>query len=550
MFAERYTDGRKSLLSVFVPKTTNSRPFDKYFRLNSPAFRLKSSSSTGDGLLLSARPVSFSGEPICDWNPIVDSASRAPTPTNWVDRKFISFGPLPPVGSDAFVNIALKKCEQCSIRCNFASDALDREAKEIKTIDLTDLLRFFDSSQNARLCPSEVCSAICKMALANVCRQCLPIPEDCQPTCDPEWVHFGVIYQLLNRLQSLASGFHGITTSLLNCLLNQLLSPDDRERIQICQFTQNFLDLHDKDTPIVLDSIFNLTISSMCSPNFPCLVGSVLTLLPAVCRFTRPKTKWHAKVVGTFLWSVFTANSLPAYQSHLMTFMQSNLIGPREHFLMVDIMIRCWPSLSPLKQVAFLRFLGLLISSVEPKLPHARSAKLIKLIADGATSPSASVAQAALGLLIESGLDAFVSDHSRTLFPVLYPAFAEVAQSHWLGDVRESAKRALSFFSRMDPQMFREVARGEAAPDAVKPGSSAKVWTAICKQAGENDRTLNTRGKYSEILRTFAIAHVLPVTAVQPLGMVPGRRGSRDLHRVETPIEFGRRFSVGGYRRP
>jgi hypothetical protein len=547
MFTDRYADGRKSLLSIFVPKTANTRPFDKYFRLNQTTFRLKSSHSTGDGLLLSARPDTSSGNPICDWNPIADSPSRAPTPAFWVDRKFVNFGPLPPVTSDAFTTIALKKCAQCSIRCNFTSEALDREAKEIKTVDLLDLLRFFDSSQNARLCHPDLYAGICKMALANLYRQCPGLEDDAQSTCDPEWVHFNIIYQLLNRIQSLYSSFVGFTISVVNSLLNQLLSGDDRERIQICQFTQSYLDSHDKDASIVLDSIFNLTISSQTHPNFPCLVGSALSLLPSVCRFSRPKTKWHTKIVGAFLWSIFTANSLPVYQSALMAFMQSNLVGPREHFLMVDIMIRCWPSLVPLKQVAFFKFLGLLMPSVEPKLSHARSTQLVTIIAQGATSPSAAVAQGAVGLLIDSGLDTFVGDHSRRLFPVLYPAFAGAAQSHWSGDVRESAKRAIAFFSRVDPQLFREVSRGEMG-DAVKPGSTAKVWTAICKQAGDNDKAINTRGKYSEILRTFAMVSVLPVAA-PPIGGIPGRRGSRDVRRVETPLDHGRRFSVGGQKK-
>jgi hypothetical protein len=231
--------------------------------------------------------------------------------------------------------------------------------------------------------------------------------------------------------------------------------------------------------------------------------------------------------------------------------MQSTLIGAREHFLIVEILIKCWPSLSPLKQASFFKFLTFLISSVEPKLSHARSARLIKIIADGAISPNASVASAAISLLMDNGIDAFVADHSRTLFPVLYPAFAEASQAHWMAEVREAAKRALSFFSRMDPQMYREVSRSEPETDE-KPGAKAKAWSAICKQAGERDRTINTRGKVSEILRAFAMSKTAPASApAGPIVGMLGRKSARDPSKSDPAAELQQnRRGPAEFRRP
>jgi hypothetical protein len=219
--------------------------------------------------------------------------------------------------------------------------------------------------------------------------------------------------------------------------------------------------------------------------------------------------------------------------------MQSNLIGPREHFLIVDIILKCWPSMSPGKQVAFIKFLTLFIPTVEPKLSHARSTNLIKLIAESGSSPSAAVAQATVVMLVDSGLDAYIADHSRTFYPILYPVFMDASQTHWSNEVRDSAKRVLAFFSRIDPQTFREVSRSESG-NGPKAVSLAKTWTTVCKMAGDRDRTLNIRGKLSEILRAFAMGKILTA----PLPPAAPRKGSTEIIKPEPLAERARRLTL------
>jgi hypothetical protein len=552
---DRHAEDRQSSLSLFVPKALSGRPFDKFFKM-SPASRRPT--TTPPAVLRESRPSasrrSQSEDPICDWNPIIDADEPPPPPveSHWVDLTFTNFGPLPASNAPNFASMAIQKCGQCSFRCNFAFESADREAKEIKAADLADLLHVFDSPANGKQCSSTVYFAITRMILANITRKlpgadlkavCL---EDIQTIADPEWAHLSLVYQLLNRLHMTAPTFIGFSRGFVAAVMPELLSPDDRERSQVIQFLQCYIETHDREVITILDSLGHLVSTSRTSPLFPCLVGSVINLVPIICRFGRAKTRYHAKIVTIFIWSFFTSPSLSVFQQPLITFIQSNLVGPREHILIVEVIVKCWPVMLPQKQVSFLKFLGLLIASVEPKLSHTRSSKLFRLIGEAATSPSASVAQAALTLLNESGLDAFVADHSRLIFPILFPAFVESSISHWSFDVRDSAKRGLSFLSRMDPQMFREVSRKDS--DGPQAPSYVKSWTTICRQAAERDQTLNMRGKLSEILKTFAQAKVLLDPPTQPV-LVPTRRGSRQIARPDVVTEQHRRFSIGGFPR-
>jgi serine/threonine-protein phosphatase 2A regulatory subunit B' len=553
---DRHTEGRKSSLSVFVPKAPSGRPFDKFFKMSPPSFRPSTAppGAVRDSRQPATRPRSQSADPICDWNPAVNGDEPAPpvVVSHWVDLKFANYGPLPAVTASNFASLAIQKCDQCSIRCNFAYETADTEAKAIKTADLTDLVHIFDSPANGKQCPSKVYFAIARMILANITRR-LPGadlktlgPDDTQTIADPEWVHLSLVYQLLIRLHTTTPTFIGFSRAFVASIIPQLLSPDERERSQIIQFLQSYIDAHDREVLTILDSLGHLVSASKNSPLFPCLVGATLALIPIICRFSKAKARFHSKLVSGLIWAFFTSPFLSICQQPLISFIQSNLITPREHLLIVEVILKCWPVMLPHKQASFLKFLGLLLVSVEPKLSHARSAKLFRLIGDAAASPSAPVATAALNLLIDSGLDAFVADHSRLIFPILYPIFTETSNTHWSFEVRDSAKRALSFLSRMDPQMFREVARKDSDMEA--PASCVKSWSAVCRQAADNDPGFNVRVKLAEILKQFAQAKVLLPPPAQP-ALIPGRRGSRQIARPDVSVEHQRRFSIGGFPR-
>jgi hypothetical protein len=95
--------------------------------------------------------------------------------------------------------------------------------------------------------------------------------------------------------------------------------------------------------------------------------------------------------------------------------------------------------------------------------------------------------------------------------------------------------------------MFREIAKKE--PDTTKVAATAKTWQQLCRTAGERDRTLNTRARFTEILRIFEPAKAVPM-AVPPALPGSGRRLSKDITRPEvSPGEHPRRFSIGGGRR-
>jgi hypothetical protein len=310
------------------------------------------------------------------------------------------------------------------------------------------------------------------------------LTDEPQRVSDPEWLHISIIYQLLSRVHPVVMDHRG-SIVFVRSLIPQLASADERERLQLCDFFRLFMDAHERQCPALLVSLFAYLDGSRDLLNFPHFVVSFLSLLPLILHNSRAKANFQGQIPH-LIRVLLTAPTLPFFQTQFVGFVTSNLIGIREYLEIVATLTQCWPVIFPLKQVAFLKILGILLARVATRLTNNSQSglfqRVFRLIAQGSTSQSSIVAQCALSILLDSGLDMFVADHGRSLFPILYPAYMEASMSHWMPDVREAGKRALSFLSRIDPVMFKEAGTNCQPTNNV---SYRKTWAVISGLAAE-----------------------------------------------------------------
>jgi hypothetical protein len=409
----------------------------------------------------------------------------------WVDLKWPILPALPPPAAPQFPRIFMKKCDQCCIRCNFRIDAADEQAKAQKTTDLLDILRVCDTIGTVRRFPAVAIRSIAKLISSNLIREpsgvqtVVSLSDEPQNLIDPEWVHLGIIYQLLHRAYPAVLDAAASAIGFLCSLMPQLASPDERERAQLCEFYQVYLDAHERRCPHFLVSLISFLDASNGLRFFSHFAVSFLAILPSLLRNGKAKAVFQAHLQH-IIRVLLTAPTLPFFQSQLIGFITSNLIGVRESLEIVSTLPQCWPIIFPLKQVSFLKILGILLARVASRLTNDAQPglfrRVFRLIAEGCKSQSSAVAQAGLALLVDSSLDMFVADHSRSIFPILCPAYLEAANSHWTPEVREAGKRALQFLNKIDPAMYKEATSGQ--PRA-QPSRSA--WSAITAAATEND---------------------------------------------------------------
>jgi hypothetical protein len=345
------------------------------------------------------------------------------------------------------------------------------------------------------------------MASLNIIRKLPTIePElvathELQPMTDPEWEHLSLIYQLIIRLVTQFPSFPGFTVQFANSLIPQLLSPDTREQSQIIAFIELYLDSHDSDAPRIMGFLLNGVIHSQNLPNFPFLANATFSMLPFVSVIGDARSVLMAQLPN-FLRAVFAAPTLHLYQASLFAFLTSKLMETQVEPFIVDLMLSSWPVVLPIKQACYFRLLGALLRSSEGQFSRKRVVKLMKLIADGAGSTSTLAASAALAIFIDNALDSYVARHSRFIYPVLCPPFMEAAMVHWSPDVRELARRALSWLNKADPAMFQEMAKNPRK--TATTATAGRTWQTICKRAGLADPALLAGGKLTEIFTVFS----------------------------------------------
>jgi hypothetical protein len=427
---------------------------------------------------------------------------------HWVDLKWAVLPPIPPLTSPQFPRAFVKKCDHCCVRCNFRIEAADEQAKAQKTADLLDILRVCDTIGTVRRFPPAAIRSLTKCISSNLVREpsgvqtVVSLSDEPQNVIDPEWVHLAIVYQLLHRTYPAVLDAAPSAIGFLCLLLPQLASPDERERAQLCEFYQVYLDGHERRCPHFLVSLISFLDASNGLRFFSHFAVSFLSILPSLLRNGKAKTVFHAHLQH-IIRVLLTAPTLPFFQSQLIGFITSNWIGIREDLEIVATLPQCWPVIFPLKQVSFLKILGILLVRVASRLTNDAKPglfrRVFRLIAEGCTSQSSAVAQAALALLVDSSLDMFVADHSRSIFPILCPAYMEAASSHWTPEVREAGKRAMQFLSKIDPVMFKEASSGQP-----RLQSSRKSWATIAAAATERDSQIMADLKRSPLRKGVA----------------------------------------------
>lgn len=126
------------------------------------------------------------------------------------------------------------------------------------------------------------------------------------------------------------------------------------------------------------------------------------------------------------------------------------------------------------------------------------------VIAEAICSPCVKVGQAAISALTDSSIGLLVSENSRTIFPIVYPALCRANKEHWCLEMRQSAGLTLSHLVRVDSRMFTELATPDPVGKNKIDNPLRKNWASIVTLAMQNDKSVNMGLKIGEISKLFA----------------------------------------------
>jgi hypothetical protein len=163
--------------------------------------------------------------------------------------------------------------------------------------------------------------------------------------------------------------------------------------------------------------------------------------------------------------------------------------NPKFGVRFVDLATRHWPRTNARKQMYIISLLELVISHIPDVLEPMFLNSIFRILAD-CTFGSFYNANCVLSLWLKLDHADFLRQHSRKIFPVVYPAFASAADRHWNPEVRESAAAALKIMRAMDLETVEECALNN-----VKRASTERScgWLSIAREASLQHSEVNLR---------------------------------------------------------
>lgn len=499
MLAERYKANRNSSLSLVAPPCTARKFLTTFFRRHE---RPRTAEPA-------ARPNRQKGgsDPICDIG-IPETIVRESFHGKNLELRKLA--PLPPFTSERFASELIMKLKQCQTRCNFEYVDADREAKAQKTEDLNDIMQALSVPANVRKFTPGMVRSIIKMTTSNIVRpvirldQKLIVMDELTPILDPVMEHLLIIYQILNRMLHCLPGNSAFNFRLLRRIIMQSFSPDEREREQIVLFAVEFAKVNTDKMKQFFTILTDVLQMEQGTVNWAFAGLCVLAILQKLIAEWGAIPKVAMQFFATTILPMFARPNFVFYKG-LMTAVVTEFVNKAKQApVVVNCMLRYWPQTRNAKNAAFLRMMTVVISRMYQKEAAPLIVPMFRKFADGTLSPSEKVAEAAIQNFSDPMLKQFLLENARPVFEIMVPVLKMTAETHWSMKIRELAKTALAYMSRLSTRTYKDV----VSLDGAVPGKPNEIirhqWANVIRQAGQYDPSINMGKKLSEVARVFS----------------------------------------------
>jgi serine/threonine-protein phosphatase 2A regulatory subunit B' len=446
--------------------------------------------------------------PLADPEVMASRIYLARGPCRGGDLVFAQLPPLPLLTLPAFSDAFHTKLKQCSIRCRWQHPSADLHAKEIKTNDLLEILKICEIPNSFRRLSQASWTGLLDMIVANIYRHVLPLTPTLQmseelPTFhDPEWPHLALVYNILRRAHTIAPEMLGLTVPFFKKLLNQIGSPDGREKDQICGFAADFVIGRQRQLAELLDALAAAGLIWHGTANSVFAVHAIVTIYGSVLRVVGPSSAPMKRFFYATVLPQLTSISFIAFARPFVTVVQT-FIGFHGSGS-VDVLrhiAEYWPLMRSAKQVVFLRLFVIAVQCATEPCKLVIVQRLFPIVAECIASPVMRVAEAALQLLGDPTVDGIVQENAAVLVPMLMAAARHANRNHWAPDIRDMAQATMVILSGIESRM----AVKEEVP--VRPESPpGHVWARILHTAHRADETVNVGKTLSQLMAVYGTA--------------------------------------------
>ncbi|XP_041779849.1 serine/threonine-protein phosphatase 2A 56 kDa regulatory subunit gamma isoform-like isoform X3 [Anopheles merus] len=456
--------------------------------------------------------------------PSSSSATSGTGSGRYIIPKFYEIETLPPL-KDADPaereELFIQKLRQCCVLFDFSEPLNDLKYKEIKRCALQEIVEHLNNQSNVITEP--IYPEAFNMVATNLFRTLPPSsnpngaefdPEEDEPTLEVSWPHLQFVYELFLRFlespdfqPNVAKRY--IDHSFILNLLELFDSEDPRERdflkTVLHRVYGKFLGLR----AFIRKQINNIFYKFIYETEHHNGIAELLEILGSIINgFALPLKEEHKQFLLKVLLPLHKVKSLSVYHPQLaycvVQFLEkdASLTQP-----VIKCLLKFWPKTHSPKEVMFLNELEEILDVIEPAEFQKVMEPLFRQIAKCVSSPHFQVAERALYYWNNDYIMSLISENSKVIMPIMFPALYSNSKSHWNKTIHGLIYNAIKLFMEMNQLLFDECHRkyqAEQETEQEKLAQRDALWQQMEDLAARNR---NCVGKFP----TNGALHVLYV---------------------------------------
>uniref|UniRef100_A0A182JBQ9 Uncharacterized protein n=1 Tax=Anopheles atroparvus TaxID=41427 RepID=A0A182JBQ9_ANOAO len=401
------------------------------------------------------------------------------------------------------------KLRQCCVLFDFSEPLNDLKYKEIKRCALQEIVEHLNNQSN--VITEAIYPEAFNMVAVNLFRTLPPSsnpngaefdPEEDEPTLEVSWPHLQFVYELFLRFlespdfqPNVAKRY--IDHSFILNLLELFDSEDPRERdflkTVLHRVYGKFLGLR----AFIRKQINNIFYKFIYETEHHNGIAELLEILGSIINgFALPLKEEHKQFLLKVLLPLHKVKSLSVYHPQLaycvVQFLEkdASLTQP-----VIKCLLKFWPKTHSPKEVMFLNELEEILDVIEPAEFQKVMEPLFRQIAKCVSSPHFQVAERALYYWNNDYIMSLISENSKVILPIMFPALYSNSKSHWNKTIHGLIYNAIKLFMEMNQRLFDECHRkyqAEQETEQEKLAQREELWQQMEDLAARNSKlTLN-----------------------------------------------------------
>ncbi|XP_052894388.1 serine/threonine-protein phosphatase 2A 56 kDa regulatory subunit gamma isoform-like [Anopheles moucheti] len=441
-----------------------------------------------------------------------NSTTSANSSGRYIIPKFFEIETLPPL-KDADPpereELFIQKLHQCCVLFDFSEPLNDLKYKEIKRCALQEIVEHLNNQSN--VITEAIYPEAFNMVAINLFRTLPPSsnpngaefdPEEDEPTLEVSWPHLQFVYELFLRFlespdfqPNVAKRYidHGFILNLLELFDSE--DPRERDFLKtvLHRVYGKFLGLR----AFIRKQINNIFYKFIYETEHHNGIAELLEILGSIINgFALPLKEEHKQFLLKVLLPLHKVKSLSVYHPQLaycvVQFLEkdASLTQP-----VIKCLLKFWPKTHSPKEVMFLNEFEEILDVIEPAEFQKVMEPLFRQIAKCVSSPHFQVAERALYYWNNDYIMSLISENSKVIMPIMFPALYSNSKSHWNKTIHGLIYNAIKLFMEMNQLLFDECHRKYQAEQEMEQEKLAQretLWQQMEDLAVRNSKlTLN-----------------------------------------------------------